>query len=140
MDIKILNQKQNTEGIKNIPDVSLNILESKRTYCWDPNIIFRKNGKIDISGYYPYKGIEFADLLILDGTDISQVMWALIRKKANDSCTLLLSKGNEQELSEKYKYKFYEDKGHYFMEKFGIEELPAIIHHDKGKIYISVYV
>ena len=139
MNIKILHQNQHTERIKNIPDFSLHTLESKRTYCWDPNIVFGKSGKVDISGYYPYKGIKFADLLILDGTDMLQVMWALIRTKANDSCTLLLSKGDGQELSEKYNCKFYEDRGNYFMEKFGIKELPAVIHHDKSKIYISVY-
>lgn len=129
---------------KSTIEIRINSLSIAREFYWSPDIEIEKDitdsaGKILYhagSKIKPYKEIKLGNLLLLDGTNILHVKWALLSKKNKPHSTLMLIKGSGDKLSAKHGTEFIEDKSHYFLNKFGVKNLPAIILQEGDRICV----
>jgi conjugal transfer pilus assembly protein TraW len=115
--------------------------EKLRVFEFDPSIVLQEDIKDHEGKAIVYKNthinpLEFSvlreDLLIFDGTDISQVAWA-----KSQQGRWILANGKPLDLEDREQRPVYFDQGAYLSLKLGIRALPAKVKQESQKLVIE---
>lgn len=141
-EFKLGLQKRAKERILNpFPVKGLHKTRVPRRFYYDPTIEVETDIK-DAKGRLihargtrvnPLEVVSWGDpLLLIDGSDEEQVLWAL-KQKGKITCV----KGSPIRLMEAYQRRFYFDQGGVISKKFKISQVPARVTQEKKRLLIE---